>query len=34
MDISYIVFLAPIAGIIGGLLGGRIYKKNKRNKNQ
>lgn len=34
MDISIIVLLAPIVGIIAGMLGGRIYKNNKRNKNQ
>ena len=34
MKISIIVFLAPIAGIIAGMLGGRIYKNNNdRNKN-
>ncbi len=29
MKIPIIAFLAPIAGIIAGMLGGRVYKNNK-----
>ena len=32
MKISFIAFLPLVAGIIGGLIGGRIYSKNKHRK--
>ena len=32
MKMSIIVYLAPIAGIIAGIIGGRIYNRNKRKK--